>query len=150
MKQKKNGPSPFSYNPMQVKSKKAVFSSKLDRSGFIEDARARSKENPAPYKVKYSQVQKRLKGRGFLPTKKTNMDPIKKVKDPDMGSYTTDKAYFKIAKRVRSTSISKYNIPRLQDLKIKQKKYIPGVGSYKWEDKFDKITRAPLFKKGKY
>ena len=67
-----------------------------------------------------------------------------------MGSYTTDKAYLKTIKRVRTTSMTKSNIPLIQDLSVKRKKFVPGVGTYKWEDKFNNITRAPLFRKGKY
>ena len=94
-KNKKNGPSPVSYNPKPARSKKSIFNSKLDRSGFIEDARARSKENPPPYIANYSQVKARLRGRAFLTTKKTNMDLIKKINKPSVGSYSTDKAFLK-------------------------------------------------------
>jgi hypothetical protein len=83
MKNNKSGPSPFSYNPNPVKSKRKFFHSKLDRFGFIEDARARGADSPPPYVVKYSQVEERLKGRGFLPTKKDSLEPIKKKDGPD-------------------------------------------------------------------
>lgn len=76
-KNKKSGPSPFSYNPKPARSKKALFNSKLERNGFIEDAKARGKDSPSPYNAKFTQVKPRLQGRSFLPTKKTNMDPIK-------------------------------------------------------------------------
>ena len=149
-KKKKSGPSPVSYKPQQIKSKKGVFNSKLHRSGFIEDAKARSKDSPAPYTVNYTQVKPRIRGRSFLPTKKTNMDPIKKVSKPDMGSYKTESAYLKTKKRVRVPSMIKNNIPMIQDLKIKQTKNIPGVGSYQWDKSFNHSTRAPLFRKGRY
>lgn len=149
-KQKKAGPSPFSYNPQPIKSKNKGFHSKLDRSGFIEDARARSKDSPPPYTANFNYIKPRIRGRPFLPTKKTNLEPIKKGTGPDCGSYTIDKSFDKTVKRVRATSISKYNIPLIQDLIVKRRKWVPGVGSYKWEKSFDSSTRAPLFKKGKY
>lgn len=149
-KTKKAGPTPFSYNPHQIKSKGAFFSSKLDRNGFIEDAKARANDSPPPYVAKYSLVQPRLQGRGFYPTKKDSFAPIKKTKDPDWGSYDTKNGYEKTIKRIRIASFSKYNLPLIQDLKVKDKKWVPAPGQYKWENSFDKSTRAPLFRKGKY
>jgi hypothetical protein len=150
MKKNKTGPSPFSYNPEQIKSRKKIFQSKLERNGFIEDAKARGKDTPAPYIVKYTRIEPRVMGSGFLPSKKTNMDPIKKKNVPDMGTYTTDKSFEKVIKRIRHTSIPKYKIPSVQDVQLKRKKYVPGVGSYNWDKCFDHTTRAPLFRKGKY
>lgn len=150
MKIKKTGPSPFSYNPEEIKSRSKIFQSKLDRNGFIEDARARANESPPPYDAKYTYVEPRSKGRGFLPTKKDNLEPIKKKQGPDCGSYSPETSFLKTIKRVRTTSISKYNIPLIQDTKVKRKKWVPGAGTYNWEKSFDISTRAPLFKKGKY
>lgn len=150
MKKYKTGPSPVSYKPEHIKSRRKIYHSKLDRSGFIEDARARANDSPPPYNAKYELIKPRIKGRGFYPTKKDNMEPIKKKNEPSPGSYTIDKGYEKTIKKIRAASISKYNLPQLQDLTVKRKKIIPGVGTYKWENSFDKITRPPLFKKGKY
>lgn len=150
VKNKKHGPSPVTYKPREVKSRRSVFSSKLDRSGFIEDARARSKESPPPYKVNFSQVKPRLKGMGFLPGKKTNLDQIKKINKPDMGSYNGDVSYLKTIKRIKVPSMVQNNIPKMQDRIVKQSKGVPGVGHYQWEKSFDNSTRAPLFRKGRY
>jgi hypothetical protein len=151
MKKQKSGPSPHSYNPAQIQSRGRIFQSKLDRSGFIEDARARANETPPPYKPEHRLIEPRIKGRSFLPTKKDAFAPIKKTNKPDMGSYTMDKGLEITSKKVRTTSFSsKYNIPLIQDHKVKLKKWIPGAGAYKWEAQFDKTTRAPRFKKGKY
>ena len=127
-----------------------LFHSKLDRDGFIEDARARANDSPPPYDAKFLLVQPRLKGRGFLPSKKTSFDPIKKSQEPDCGTYTTDKAFSKIVKRIKVASISKYNLPQIQELEVKKKKWVPGAGSYQWEKCFNKISRVPMFRKGKY
>jgi hypothetical protein len=151
MKKQKSGPSPCSYNPSQVQSRGRIFQSKLDRNGFIEDARARANETPPPYNPEHRPIEPRLKGISFLPTKKDAFAPIKKTNKPDMGSYTLDKALERTSKRIRTTSFSsKYNIPLIQDHKVKLKKWIPGAGAYKWEAQFDKTTRPPLRKKGKY
>lgn len=150
MKIKKTGPSPFSYNPAQAKSRGRIFQSKLDRNGFIEDARARANDTPPPYTSNYKHIEPRLKGRAFLPTKKDAFAPIKKINRPDMGTYTIDKAYEKTINKIRTTSFSKYNIPLIQDYKVKLKKWVPGAGSYKWEAQYDKTTRPPMFRKGKY
>jgi hypothetical protein len=151
MKKHKSGPSPCSYNPSQVQSRGRIFQSKLDRNGFIEDARARANETPPPYNPEHSPIQPRLKGIPFLPTKKDAFAPIKKINKPDMGSYTMDKAFERTTKRIRTTSFStKYKIPLIQDHKVNLKKWIPGAGAYKWEAQFDKTTRPPLRRKGKY
>ena len=95
-------------------------------------------------------VKPRLKGRAFLPTKKDSFEPIKKKDGPDWGTYTIDNAFSKLIKRVRIASFSKYNLPLIQDIEVKKKKWVPGAGSYQWEKSFNKWTRAPLFRKGKY
>ena len=150
MKTKKSGPTPFSYNPKPFKSRRSLFNSKLERSGFIEDAKARANDSPPPYDSKYTYVKPRLKGSAFLPTKKDSLEPIKKSKDPDCGTYDTKNGYEKTVKRVKASDISKYNLPKIQDLRVKQKKFVPGVGHYDWAKSFERTTRPPLFKKGKY
>lgn len=133
-KTKKAGPTPFSYNPNPIKSRRKFFSSKLDRSGFIEDARARANDSPPPYVAKYTLVQPRLKGL----VKSTATGIIKQPKNPECCAYNPEKGLNLTVKRIRATSISKYVLPLIQDLKIKHKKLIPGVGSYKWENSFEK------------
>lgn len=149
-KKKNTSPSPFSYDPKEPKSRRNVFSSKLDRDGFIEDAKARANDSPPPYDVNFTTVRERLRGRTFYPMKKDNLEPIKKKPGPDMGSYTADKAFNKIIKRVKVASFSKYNIPLVMDAKVKQKKWVPGAGTYQWEKSFEKTTKHPFFKKGKF
>lgn len=150
-KRKKDGPSPASYNPKEIRSTKKLFQSKLERNGFIEDAKARAGDSPPPYDAKYTLTEPRMKGRQFLPTKKDLLGPIKKINSgPECCTYTIDNAYNKTVKRVKIASISKYNLPLIQDMKVKLKGWVPGAGAYKWENSYDKTTRPPMFKKGKY
>ena len=147
---KKDNPSPFTYKPEHVRSRRGIFKSKLDRDGFIEDAKARSNDSPPPYNSKFLLVYPRLKGRSFYPTKKDNLAPIKKKDGPDWRTYTIDKAYSKTIKRIKFTSFSKYNLPLIQDLQVNKKKWVPGAGTYQWEKSLERWTKYPLFKKGKY
>jgi len=80
---KRDSPSPFSYKPEHFKSRRGLFRSKLDRDGFIDEAKACANDSPPPYSSNYTLVYPRLRGRPFYPTKKDNIEPIKKKDGPD-------------------------------------------------------------------
>ena len=45
--------------------------------------------------------------------------------------------------------ISKSVIPSLSDVKVKQKKFVPGVGTYNFEKAYDNLSPPPVMRRKK-
>lgn len=141
MKYQKQFPSPNTY---RVNYQDKVPLGKLNKTqgiGFMSESEYLGKTLPAPnkYEPNESLVTKKTLGFKILkPKMKLSWKPIK-VKDPDVGSYEHQLSILKTSKLQRVTSAVFDKQKRTQIGKTKSK--VPGVGTYKLENVYDKIFR---------
>ena len=71
----------------------------------------------------------------------------KRHESPPVGRYNGDESFKKTQEKRLGNVISKSVLPNLSEVKVKQKKFVPGVGSYNFEKAYDRISPPPVMRR---
>lgn len=85
----------------------------------------------------------------YFPTPKDRFDSKKRHESPPPGKYELEESFKKTQIRRLGSVISKSVIPSLSDVKMKQKKFVPGVGTYNFEKAYNNISPPPVMRRKK-
>ncbi len=92
----------------------------------------------------------------YYDTPKERFQEKKRMESPSPGAYADEEAFKKTQMKRLGSVISKYELPRASgewecesDMKVKEKKYLPGVGHYDYEKAITKLSRSPPPKRRK-
>ncbi len=85
----------------------------------------------------------------FFPSPKDRFDAKKRHESPPPGKYQDEESFKKTQVRRLGSVISKSVIPNLSEVKVKAKKFVPGVGTYNFEKAYDRISPPPAMRRKK-
>ncbi len=139
---KKNFPEPTTYSP-QMKLVQAhrtgCFSFKADRSGYIDECKLKGAISPPFAEKNYIQVDPNMKYPRIhkpvaaKPVSKTNLSPA---------SYNADESFKSTQEKKPRFYISKYKYENYLTRTIKNRKWVPGIGSYDHDKGKNFVTKG--------
>lgn len=144
LNKKEQRPGPGTYEPKNHTRLLGCFNLQGEKTSFVEEAKYLGLQTPHQYDAKYHLVQEKPLSLKLIPPKEKPSEQykIKKNDSPSPVSYDAVKSY-------EATQMDKprFFIPKSKDLKltdiaVKQKSFVPGVGTYNFEKSLDKITKG--------
>eukprot|EP00347_Sterkiella_histriomuscorum_P017488 403349166 len=136
-------PGPGTYDNKQNERILGAFNLKgIKSSSFIDEAQFLSSQSPTSYECKFDSVYERSPIVRMIAPKTKIGDNSKIIKnnDPSPVTYEVEKSYKSTQLNQNKFVISKSKILKFADQFAKDKKFVPGAGTYNPEKSFDKIT----------